>query len=154
MAAGFDFTRLKRLLTIQLVVQIVLVALLATFSLWFQAKLQDNFLQSVIVALVIQLGAFFPLRKLASLEVDREVGSAALGLTPADLQALRRRRMTADVIKTSVFFFFMVFIIMIPEKIPPSFLATVFFTFVLTIIAYLQCFNFQARREIRDRGGK
>jgi len=152
MASAYDFTKLRRLMYIQLVIQIVLVALLLWASWMFQQKLADRFLNCVIFSLVIQLGLFFPLRSLTAKEVDREIASSALGLTPADLQALRRKRVTADVIKSSVFLFFFIFILRLPEK--PVILAIAYFTFILTCLSYFQCFNFAARREMRARTGQ
>ena len=152
MAATYDFTKFRRLLNINLVMQIVLAALLVTASWWFQQKLAERFLSGVIFAVVIQLGLFFPLKSLAAKEVDREIASSAIGLTPADLQALRRKRVTADVLKSSVFIFFVIFIFRMPEK--PIILAIAYFTFILTCLSYFQCFNFAAKREMRARMGK
>ena len=152
MAAAYDFTKLRRLLTIHLVVQIGLVMLLVAVSWLFQQKIADRFLNCVVISLLIQLGLFFPIRSLTAKEVAREIASAALGLTPADLQALRRKRVIADVIKSSVFLFFFIFILRLPEK--PVVLTIAYFTFILTCLSYFQCFNFAARREMRDRTGR
>jgi len=152
MAAAYDFTKLRRLLIIHLVVQIALVALLLWASWQFQQRLADRFLNGVIFSLVIQLGLFFPIKSLTAKEVDREIASSAIGLTPADLQALRRKRVTADVIKTSVFLFFLIFIYRLPNK--PIILAIAYFSFILTCLSYFQCFNFAARREMRARAGQ
>jgi uncharacterized membrane protein YhaH (DUF805 family) len=152
MAAAYDFTKLRRLLIIHLVVQIALVALLLWASWQFQQRLADRFLNGVIFSLVIQLGLFFPIKSLTAKEVDREIASSAIELTPADLQALRRKRVTADVIKTSVFLFFLIFIYRLPNK--PIILAIAYFSFILTCLSYFQCFNFAARREMRARAGQ
>ena len=152
MAATYDFKKLRRLLNIHLVIQIILVALLVAVSWLFQQRLADRFLNGVIFSLVIQLGLFFPVKSLTSKEVDREIASSAIGLTPADLQALRRKRVTADVIKSSIFLFFLIFILRLPEK--PIILAIAYFTFILTCLSYFQCFNFAARREMRARAGQ
>ena len=149
MAAAYDFTKLRRLLIIHLVVQIALVALLVWASWLFQQRLADRFLNGVIFSLVIQLGLFFPIKSLTAKEVDREIATSAIGLTPADLQALRRKRVTADVIKSSVFLFFFIFIYTTPAK--PIILAITYFTFILTCLSYFQCFNFAARREMKLR---
>ena len=149
MAAAYDFTKLRRLLNIHLAIQIVLVALLVAVSWLFQQKLADRFLNGVIFTRVIQLGLFFPIKSLTSREVDREIASSAIGLTPDDLQALRRRRVFADVIKSSIFLFFFIFIFRLPEK--PIILAIAYFTFILTCLSYFQCFNFAARREMRAK---
>lgn len=149
MAAGYDFTKLRRLLTIHLVVQFGLVALLVVAAWFFQQRIPDRFLTSVIFSVTIQLALFLPLKGLTSKEVAREISSSAIGLSPADLMALRRKRVTADVIKSSVFLFFLIFIIGLPDK--PVVLAIAFFTFILTCLSYFQCFNFAARREMRSR---
>ena len=149
MAAAYDFTKLRRLLIIHLVVQIALVALLVWASWQFQQRLADRFLNGVIFTLVIQLGLFFPIKSLTAKEVDREIATSAIGLTPADLQALRRKRVTADVIKSSVFLFFFIFIYTVPSK--PIILAITYITFILTCLSYFQCFNFAARREMKLR---
>ena len=150
MAAAYDFTKLRKLLTIQLVVQIVLVMLLVVVSLLFQQRIADRFLNCVIVSLLMQVGLFFPLKNLTAREVTREIGSSALGLTPADLQVLRRKRVIADVIKSSVFLFFFIFIYRLPEN--TVVLTIAFFSFVLTCLTYFQCFNFTAKREMKARG--
>ena len=149
MAVTYDFTKLRRLLNIHLVIQVVLVALLLTVSWMFQQRLSDRFLNGVIFSLVIQLGLFFPIKSLTAKEVDREIASSAIGLTPADLQALRRRRVFADVIKSSIFLFFLIFIYRLPAK--PIILAIAYFTFILTCLSYFQCLNFAARREMKAR---
>ncbi len=152
MSAAYDFTKLRKLLTIHLVVQVCLVFLLVWVSWLFQQQLADRFLNCVIVALLIQVGLFFPLKSLTAREVNREIGSSAIGLTPADLQLLRRKRVIADIIKSSVFLFFLIFIYRLPGK--PVILVIAFFTFILTCLSYFQCFNFWARREMEARGGK
>jgi hypothetical protein len=152
MAAAYDFIKLRRLLNIHLVIQVVLGALLLWTAWLFQQRLADRFLSGVIFSLVIQLGLFFPIKSLTAKEVDREIASSAIGLTPADLQALRRKRVTADVIKSSVFLFFFIFIYTIPAK--PIILAITYITFILTCLSYFQCFNFAARREMRARAGQ
>lgn len=149
MAAAYDFTKLRRLLTIHLAVQAGLAALLVVAAWLFQQRIPDRFLNSVIFALVVQLILFLPLKGLTAREVAREIASSALGLTPAELVALRRKRVTADVIKSSVFIFFLILIIGLPGK--PVILAITFFTFILTCLTYFQCFNFAARREMQAR---
>jgi len=149
MTTPYDFTKLRRLLTIHVVIQIGLVTLLVGVSWLFQQKLADRLLYCVIISMLIQLGLFLPLKSLALKEVAREIGSCALGLTPADLQALRRKRMISDIIKTSVFLFFVIFICRLPEN--PVILSVAYFSFILTCLTYFQCFNFAARREIPAR---
>ncbi len=149
MAVASDFKKLKKLLTIHLVIQAVLVALLVWTSWLFQQKLGNLFLNGVIFSLVVQMGLFFPIKNLTLREVNREIASSALGLTPADLQAIRRKRVFADIIKSSIFLFFFIFVYTVPAK--PIILAITYFTFILTCLSYFQCFNFAARREMQLR---
>ena len=155
MTTTFDFTKLRRLITIYAVVQVVLVALLIYVALLFQAGLQADpvahrFLKSVVATLILQLALFYPINKFAAQQAAREVDASAIGITPEELKALRTKRMVGDVIKMSVFVFFVTFI----YKMPPNkfVLSIFFFTFILTILCYFQCFNFAARRLMREKG--
>ena len=153
MAAVYDFTKFRRLLNIHLVVQVVLAALLVWTAWMFQQKLADRFLICVISALVFQLILFFPIKSLTGKEVEREIASSAVALTPDDLLALRRKRVIADIIKSSVFLFFFIFIYMLLQK-PIIFLAFAYFSFIMTCLSYFQCFNFAAKREMKLRSGQ
>ncbi len=53
---------------------------------------------------------------------------------------LRQQRLIGDTLKGAVFLGFTAFILMAP---PATFvLSTAFFCFIVTVITYLQCFNF------------
>jgi hypothetical protein len=153
MASSFDFRKLRRLINIYAVVQVVLVALLIYVAIIFQAGLQaegraPRFLHSVIATLVIQLALFYPINKFAGREAKREVAALAPGLTPEELKSQRNKRLFGDVIKMSVFIFFATFIYRAPKD--RFFLSIVFFSFILTVLSYFQCFNFAAKREMRE----
>jgi hypothetical protein len=152
MSTGFDFTKLRRLTTIYLVVQIFLVLLLVFMAMNFQAKLagqSPSFLRSIVVTFIIQLGLFFPINKFANWEAKREADAAATGLPADELKTLRTRRMIGDVTKTSIFTFFVVFFWRAPHN--QFILSVIFFTFITTYLSYIQNFNFAAKREIKDR---
>ena len=154
MKSVFDFKKIRRLITIYAVVQVALVGLLIYMALYFQASFQaspfpNRFLKSVIATLVIQLALFYPINKFACKEVEREVNACAGGLTPEELKGLRNKRLFGDVIKMSVFIFFGTFIYRAPKN--NFILSIMFFSFILTILSYFQCFNFAARREMRAK---
>jgi hypothetical protein len=151
MKTAYDFKKLRRLMTIYAVVQVALVALLIYVALNFQAQLpSDRFLKTVVITLVIQTALFYPINKFANREAGREVDACAAGLTPEEMKSLRNKRLFGDVVKMSVFIFFVTFIWKAPPH--PFFLSVVFFSFILTILSYFQCFNFAVRRQMREKG--
>jgi hypothetical protein len=152
MTNSFDFTKLRRLTIIYLVVQIFLTILLVFMAMNFQTKLAGHspgFLNSVIITFVIQLGLFFPINKFANWEARREADGAAKGLTPEETKKIRTRRMIGDVAKTSLFGFFVVFFLRAPKN--DFILSVIFFTFITTYLSYIQNFNFAAKREMKAR---
>lgn len=150
MAQAFDFKRLRRLINIYVVVQVVLVLLLVYMAINFQAKLPSGrFLKAVIATLFGQLVLFYPINKFASREAEREIASCAAGLTPEELKEMRNKRIFGDVVKMAAFIFFITFIYKAPPH--PFILGILFFTFILTFLSYFQCFNFAARRQMREK---
>ncbi|GFE57183.1 hypothetical protein [Geobacter sp. AOG1] len=155
MAKSFDFKRLRRLTTIYLVVQVFLVILLVYMAMNFQTILQaegrpQRFLHSVVVTLLIQLALFYPLNKLAGRDAEREVDSCADGLSVEELKVLRTKRIIGESIKTAVFIFFITFIFKAPQD--RFILSVIYFSFILTILSYFQCYNFAAKRLMREKG--
>ena len=154
MTQFFDFKRLKRLITIYAVVQVFLAALLIYMAVNFQANLTaegrpQRFLHSVVVTLVLQLVLFYPLSRFAAKEAEREVESCASALSEEDVKSLRSKRIVGDSIKTAIFIFFITFIYKAPRD---SFiLSIIFFTFILTFLSYFQCYNFTAKRLMRQK---
>ena len=155
MSSGFDFKKLQRLLIIHLVVQISLVALLIYISLQFQAGLGPLFWKSIIITMVIQLFVFYPINFFANKEAKREVAAVAFSLTPEEFKSQRQKRIIGEVIKMAVFAFFIIFAYSAPvtanitaNRFTQS---LIFFNFILTYLAYFQCFNFAAKREMKTK---
>ena len=148
MSARFDFKKLHRFIMIYAVVQVVLVLLLVYMAMSFQVSLQQRFLTSVIASLVIQLALFYPIWKFAGREAAREVDACEIGLDAEKLKAMRTKRTIGDVVKSGVFIFFITFIIKAPDN--RFILSTIYFTFILTFLSYFQCFNFAAKREMKQ----
>jgi hypothetical protein len=154
MKKNYEFSNLKRLVTIYLFVQIFLLALLAYVGFGFQMKMRaigrpDQFTKSALAALVLQLVLFYVINKFASSEASREVESSATGLKTDELAALRKKRLIGDFIKAGVFIFFVTFILRAPDV--PLVQCTLFFTFILTFLTYFQCYNFAVKRLMKDK---
>jgi predicted ferric reductase len=147
MSKDFDFKKLRRLIMIYYVVQIFLVALLVYISLYFQSQMGALFFKSILIALIVQLVAFYPISLFAGREARREVASVAIGLTPEEMKSLRNKRLVGDVVRSGVFCFFLVFIYSAPAH--PFALSLIFFCFILTYLTYFQCFNFAVKREMK-----
>lgn len=154
MPKTFDFKKLRRLILIQGVVQLFLVLLLILMALKFQGALQaegrpQRFLHSVVTTLVLQLALFYPINKLASRDAEREVTSAATDLTEAEMKALRQKRLISDYIKAAIFIFFITFALRAPQD--RFVLSIIYFSFILTFLTYFQCYNFAAKRMMKEK---
>lgn len=146
------FPRVKRLTQIYLVLQLGLLALLLVMAFQFQAIFRSKglpqvFFNSIVASVLLQLLAFYPLKRLAEKEARREVAAEAGTLSPAEQQGLRHSRMYYDFGKATVFLFFATFIVLAPEA--TFVMSTIYFAFLLVALTYFQCFNFAARRAMR-----
>ncbi len=155
----YDFTKLRRLIIIYGIVQVVLVVLLIFMAVNFQGRLQQKdpqlFLRCIGFSLVIQLALFYPVYKFAANEACREVESNANGLTTEEQKSFRSKRLVGDVVKTSIFMVFITFIwkmMQLPQNAVLPILCIAYFTFILTFLNYFQCYNFAAKREMKSKG--
>lgn len=143
--------RLRRTLLIHRIVQVLLCVLLIYMALHFQqlfaAKgMPHVFRNSLLATLLLQFVLFFPLRSFADKEARRELAAAAMQATVEQQKQLRQQRLFGDILKGAVFLGFSAFILIAP---PVTFvLSTAFFCFIVTVVTYLQCFNFVVRREL------
>lgn len=153
--ASYDFTRLKRLSIIYMVVQVGLFGLLLFMSYNFMLVfarygIQNAFLKSFGIAVGIQLLLMYPAWWLSRQDVEIEIEGALVGITPEQQVALRRKRMIGDIWKLSALGAFVVFVAMAPGvdkgRGASLVLAIAYFAFLLTALTYFQCFNFVARR--------
>lgn len=154
MSTGFDFKKLRRLVTIHTVIQVALVGLLIYMAMLFQGALHAEgrgfrFIHSIIATLVIQMILFYPINKFAVREAKLAADGAAIGLTPDEMKSQRNKRLVGDVLKSGVFCFFLIFAWRAPSD--RFFLCIISFTFLLTYLSYFQCFNFAAKREMKER---
>lgn len=153
MSTSFDFKKLRRLIKIYAVVQALLVLLLIFVALQFQATIGPLFWKSVIITLIIQLVNFYPIYLFANREAKREIEALAPSLTQEQFKSQRQKRLIGEVVKMSIFAFFLIFTWTV--KPAPTIAGTrfvyslIFFSFILTYLTYFQCFNFAAKREMK-----
>jgi hypothetical protein len=159
---SFDFKRLKRTMTIYRVVQGLLLCLLVYVAIIFQNNFSllgkpDKFISSIITTIVIQLLLLYPIYRLAWRDVGVEVDGCAVGLTPEALAALRKKRLLGDLWKFSAVGFFLAFVSLVPDAKKaagaPIVLAIIIFSFLLMCLTYFQCFNFSAKKRIKQANG-
>ncbi len=157
--AVLEFKKLNRQMLLYRVVQTVLVALLLFMAINYQGLFvlrgkPEQFIVSIVLAIIIQLVLIYPVYKLAWRDAGIEIEGLAAGLTSDQLTALRKKRLIGDLWKFCAVAFFIVFVALIPDsKTKPSatfFLATTIFSFLLTCLMYFQCFNFSAKKQIKS----
>lgn len=155
MPTGFDFKKLQRLIKIHVVIQALLIVILIFIALKFQAGLGPLFWKSIIITMIIQLVNFYPINFFANKEAKREVAAVAFSLTQEEFKSQRTKRIIGEVIKMSVFAFFLIFAYSAPvtanitaNRFTQS---LIFFNFIMTYLTYFQCFNFAAKREMKER---
>lgn len=154
MAKPLDTSKLSKTIKIFAVVQFGLVALLVYMAVHFQRQLTimergNNFLYGVIAASIIQLVLFFPIKKFAAKEADRDIYLTSNTLSQEEFKSFMKKKRWSDVAKMSTFGFFMIFILAAPTD--PLVLSVIFYTFILTILTYLQCYNFAAKKIVREQ---
>lgn len=150
MAQTFDFTRLRKLAVIHGFVQVFLLILLAGMSFVLLGKVPSQvFMNSIIRVVVIQLILFYPVYKFALGDAQREVSSAAAGLTADEQQALRRKRVFSDILKGALIIFFFTFTLRAPSA--PQIQFMILAVFLLSYLTYFQCFNYAAKKLMKAK---
>jgi hypothetical protein len=149
MAKSYDFKKQRIFIKIYGVAQVFLIGLVFYMAVHFQSALQQRFITSVIVTLVIQLALFYPVYRFASREASREIEASAEGLTGDELKSFRTKRMISDTCKWAYFIFFAAFAYRAPKV--PFLLSIIVFSFLLTSLTYLQCYNFVAKRLMKEK---
>lgn len=149
-----DLKRTYKTIKIFSVVQFGLVALLAYTAFEFQQRLLElgrgnNFMYAVIAASLVQLLLFFPIKKFAGKEADRDLYLATTALSKEETKAFAKKKRFSDIIKMSTFSFFVIFLVAAPGD--PFVLSVIYYSFILTILSYLQCYNFSAKRLMKER---
>ena len=153
MTSAVDFKKINKTIKIFAIVQFGMVALLVFMAVNFQAKLrilgrERNFMQGVIATFIIQLVVFYPIYKFASKEADRDLTLTG-NLSKEETKAIGKKKRLADIFKISTFGFFVIFIMAAPAD--PLVLSVLYYSFILTILTYLQCYNFAAKKLMKER---
>jgi hypothetical protein len=157
--ASFDYKKLKRSLIIYRVVQLLLLCLLVVVAYFFQSRFAmmgtpEKFMYSIKITIMGQLLAIYPIYRLAWRDASVEIAGSAIGLTKEDLAALRKKRLLGDLWKFSAVAFFLAFVTMVPDAkkaagVTPV-LAGTLFSFLLMCLTYFQCFNFSAKKQMKQ----
>ncbi len=155
--SNVNFKKLQRTMMINRIVQTVLLALLIYLAVNFQSLFAqqgkpEQFFSSVVLAVLVQLLLIYPIYKLAWRDVGIEIDSSAIGVTPEQTAALRKKRLLGEMWKVCGIAFFLVFVVMVPDvkKAPGArlVLASTIFSFLLTCLMYFQCFNFACKKRV------
>ena len=141
------------------VVQSILIALFLYMALNFQHYFAlkgrpDQFLKSILIAVIFQLIIIYPIYKLAWRDVGVELDGSAVDLSKDQHAALRKKRLIGDLWKFCGVGFFIAFVFMLPSADKAAgvsmVLASVLFSFLLTCLMYFQCFNFSAKKRMKS----
>ena len=157
--ASTDYKKLKRQMMIYRIVQTILTGLLIVLAIVFQGQFAalhkpGQFISSIMAAVAVQLLLIYPVYRLAWRDAGVEIEGSQPNLTPEQLTALRKKRLIGDMWKFCGMAFYMVFVALAPDAkkavgaIPV--LASTIFSFLLTCLLYFQCFNFSAKKRIKE----
>lgn len=149
MAASVDLKKINKTLKIFAVAQFGLIAILIYTAINFQQRLQAvgrgyRFMNGVIYAFVIQLLLFYPVYKFASKEAERDFTWYGKTPTTEETKEFTKKKRWADVVKISVMGFYFIFALAAPRE--PFLLSVIIYSFLLTILTYLQCYSFAVKK--------
>jgi len=156
--ASIDLKKLNRQMMVYRVVQTILTGMLVVLAITFQGRFAalhkpEQFVSSIVAAIVIQLLLIYPVYRLAMRDAGVELEGAQPNLSKDQLAALRKKRLIGDLWKFCGVAFFVVFVTLVPDSRKaagaPLVLATTIFSFLLTCLMYFQCFNFSAKKRIK-----
>jgi CDP-diglyceride synthetase len=159
--SNFDFKRLNRTMTIYRVVQALLLCMLIYIAFVFQSNFAlmgrpEKFISSIVATIVIQLLLLYPIYRLAWRDAGVEIEGCAVSMTAEAMTALRKKRLLGDLWKFSAVGFFLAFVTLVPDAKKaagaPIILAIIIFSFLLMCLTYFQCFNFSARKRMKQNG--
>jgi hypothetical protein len=106
---------------------------------------------SIKITIMSQLIAIYPIYRLAWRDAAVEIVGSTVGLTKEATAALRKKRLLGDLWKFSAVAFFLAFVSMVPKASgAPTILAGTLFSFLLMCLSYYQCFNFSAKKQIKQ----
>ena len=151
--------RVNRTMLIYRVVQALLLALLAYMAFNFQKLFAlrgrpDQFMASLVAAVVVQLILIYPVYRLAWRDAGIEIEGSVPGLSTEQLAALRKKRLLGDLWKFCAVAFFLTFVALAPDQTKatgaPLVLSSILFSFLFACLSYFQCFNFSVRKRMKQ----
>lgn len=157
MSSTAGFKKLGRTMKIFGAVQFGLVALLVYVGINFQDRFLaigrgNNFVHGIIAAAIIQLIVLYPIKRFAAKEVERDLYVASTELTKEEIKVFTKKKRYSDIAKISTFGFYTIFILAAPTQplvLGIFVLSVIYYSFVLTILAYLQCYNYAAKKLVK-----
>jgi len=149
MADTPDLKKINKTIKIFAVAQFGLIAILIYTAINFQQQLQAvgrgyRFMNGVIYAFVIQLLLFYPIFRFASKEADRDFSIVGKTLSQEETKEFAKKKRWGDVTKMSVMGFYVIFSLASPAD--PFILSVIMYSFLLTILSYLQCYSFAIKK--------
>jgi len=154
-----DVKRVNRTVLIYRVVQVLLIALLAYMAFNFQRLFAlrgrpDQFINSLIAAIVVQLILIYPVYRLAWRDAGIEIEGSVPGLSTEQVAALRKKRLLGDLWKFCAVAFFLTFVALAPDQAKaqgaPLVLSSILFSFLFACLSYFQCFNYSVRKRMKQ----
>lgn len=155
----YELKRLNRTIMIYRTVQTVLIAMLVFVALQFQHQFtllgkSQQFISSLASAVVIQLILIYPIYKLAWRDVGVMIEGCVTGLSKEQQTAIRKKSLMSDLWKFAGLAFYIAFVALAPDikkaQGAPLVLATTIFSFLITCLTYFQCFNFNAKKRMKE----
>lgn len=149
MADTLDLKKLNKTIKIFAVAQFGLIAILIYTAVNFQQRLQAigrgyRFMNGVIYAFVIQMIVFYPIFRFASKEAERDFSLVCGTLNQEQTKEAAKKKRWADVVKIAAMGFYFIFALAAPPE--PFLLSIIMYSFLLTILTYLQCYSFAMKK--------
>jgi len=157
--ASTDFKKLNRQMMVYRIVQTVLTGMLIVVAIMFQGRFvaigrAQQFYSSIFAAVTMELLLLYPVYRLAWRDAGIEIEGSRPNATSDQLAALRKKRLIGDLWKFCGVAFFLVFVSLVPDARKssgaPLVLASTIFSFLLTCLMYFQCFNFSAKKLMKQ----
>ncbi|TGU74717.1 hypothetical protein E4633_04440 [Geomonas terrae] len=149
MPAILDQKKINKTVKIFTVAQFGLIALLVYTAVKFQHHLLAlnrgyRFMNGVVAAFVIQLLLFYPIYRFAAKEAERDFSLIDRELSERESKEFSKKKRWADITKISTLGFYFIFSLAAPAD--PFILSIIIYSFLLTILTYLQCYSFAVKK--------
>lgn len=152
MPAILDQKKINKTVKIFAVAQFGLIALLVFTAVKFQQHLMAigrgyRFMNGVVVAFVIEILLFYPIYRFASKEAERDCSLIGKELSTQEMKEFTKKKRWTDITKIATLGFYFIFSLAAPAD--PFVLSIIIYSFLLTILTYLQCYSFAVKKLTR-----